>query len=608
MLQIPKAWWNHRRGLVFSILTAILFGVIEIRLFSIQVINRPSFLKQANANRIRAETIEPIRGGIYDRYGKLLVENRPSYTLYAHPWIVKRNMETIDGLEHILQLRRDEIQRRIARYGWFTFQPATVMRDVEFAQLAELEATRLDLPGIAFGYVSKRSYPLPEAVHLLGYVGERGEEAGVSGLSRFGLVGKHGLELIYEPWLGGKPGVRYLQVDAQGRQIAVLDDPAGIPPEKGWDLHLNIDGDLQRYAFDLMADRNGAVVAIDPRDGSVLTLLSLPDYDPSLFAGVMPQDTWESLINDPGFPLLNRTVQGLYPPGSTYKMAILTAAVEEGVIDRNFQVTCAGGLQLGRRFFACWNAGGHGSVKWGKAIQQSCDVFFYTLGMNLGVDKMAKYARRFGFGAKTGIDFNVENSGITPNSAYLDRKYGVKGWTKGQALNISIGQGDVLVTPVQLAVYTSAVATGKIVKPRIAEYLVNSSSRDTVFIKPELKPLNIKLRTLNMLREGMRLAVNEPRGTAYWLRRPDIVIAGKTGTAQNPHGEDHALFVAYAPFDDPMIAVAVVIEHGEHGSTAAAPVACSIIDRYMQSIYPGPRMRRIIPVQVAAEGDSLAGD
>ncbi len=608
MSGFSNSWWIKRRIWIFTFICMVLLLVIEMRLFSMQVINCPDFLKKADANRIRADIIESTRGGIFDRQGRLLVENRPAYTLYAYPWIIRKNPETIDQLEELIHLDETQLKNRINRYGWYTFKPATILRDVDFNLLACLETVKSDLPGIEFGFAPKRSYPLPEAVHLLGYVGERSENSNDFNQSRFGLVGRHGLELVYEKYLGGEPGVRYVQVDSRGRQIGVLDDPAEVKPKRGWDLHLNIDGDLQRYAFELMNGRDGAVVAIDPRDGAVLVMLSLPDYDPTLFAGVLSRDEWESLMNDPGHPLLNRVVQGQYPPGSTYKMVVLAAGIENGIVNDGFEINCTGGMQLGNRFFRCWAEGGHGLVKWKTALQRSCDVFFYTVGQELDADKMAEYASIFGFGSATGIDFNVENSGIAPGTKYLDRKYGAGKWTAGQLMNISIGQGDVLVTPLQLACYAGAIATGRLVEPHIANRLVNRESGEEIHIEPKCKQLTIQKQTLKMLREGMRMVVNEPHGTAYPQRSAEVVIAGKTGTAQNPHGEDHGLFVAFAPFENPIIAIAVVVEHGGHGSSSAAPVACDLIDRFMYSVNPGPRKKPFVSRTSLQVVDSLAID
>jgi len=570
------------------------------------LINRPDFLKKAEANRVRAIAIEPTRGKIFDKNGLLLVENRPAYTLYAHPWTIKRNSETIHKLSKILEMDSLEIKKRVGRYGWNTFQPAVIQRDVNFNTLAHLETIKIGLPGIAFGFESKRSYPFPEAVHVLGYVGELDRSSASKKSGRIGLVGKHGLELVYEKWIGGEPGIEYFQVDVSGKTVGRADESVTLYPTNGWDLHLNIDSQLQRFAFELMEGKTGGVVAIDPRNGAVLTMLSVPSYDPSIFAGVMPQKVWDELIDDPGHPLLNRAVQGRYPPGSTFKMAVLGAAIEAGIVNNSSRAVCNGGLQIGNRFFKCWNAAGHGSVSWREAIQQSCDVFFYEYGMQLGLDKIADFGNRMGLGEKTEIDFNVEFGGLLPAEKYMNERFGENGWTRGHIANISIGQGEVLVTPMQLAVHTASIATGKVITPRITNFMFNPETEEIIFTNIESIPTNIPNKILRKMREGMRMVVNEPKGTAFHQRRDEFIVAGKTGTAQNPHGEDHALFVAFAPFEDPLIAVAVVVEHGEHGSTAAAPIAVKLIERYMHDLFPGPRPLKRKPVTKPVEVDSLA--
>lgn len=574
-----------------------------------QLLNRPDFLKHAQANRIRAVSLEPNRGGIFDQQGRPLVKNRPSYNVFALPWIIRKNPQTLQMLSSILEKDTTELKKRISRYGWFSFQPTVIQRDISFSQMAKIEIQKKNLPGIDIGFEAKRSYPLPEAVHLLGYVGERKREESARDKDRIGLTGKHGIELVYEEYFGGEPGIEYKQVDVSGKSLGVDKELKSQLPKDGWDLHLNIDGDLQKFSYELMKDKIGAVILMDPRNGAVLTLLSLPDYDPTVFAGVLLQKTWDNLISDPGHPLLNRAVQGMYPPGSTYKMVILTAALDQEIVTKNTRFNCPGGLQIGRRFFKCWKVGGHGSVDAVTSIRESCDVYFYSVGMTLGAQKMADYARKFGFGMPTGIDFNVEQSGVLPDKRYLDKKYGKKGWTRGQSANISIGQGDVLLTPVQLAVFTSAIAKGFICKPQIASHLSNPKSNEIRKIEPEIHLLDVDPDILKLIRQGMYEVVNVEHGTAYWLRRPNLKIAGKTGTSQNPHGLDHALFVGYAPFDDPQIVAVVVVEHGEHGSTSAAPIACKLMERFMDNLYPGPKEPvKKVKYTEKSQSDSLANN
>ncbi len=597
-------WWRDQRGRFFYFFLAILFILLELKIFMMQVVQRPEFLKQAAANRLRADIIEPARGRIYDTNGELLVDNRPIYTVYALPWTVKRNPSVIYLLTTILDLDSTVIAKRIGQRGWHTFQPIPVLRDVSISSLARLEANKVDLPGISYQLESKRSYALPQAVHFLGYIGEPPPDP-KNPKPRFGLIGKRGLEKTYEEWLGGVPGVRYLEVDANGRIHGEVTDPIPTPSQPGWDLHLNIDGDLQRYAFELMDGRSGAVIALDPRTGAVLTLLSQPDYDPELFSGVMPHEVWQSLQNDPEHPLLNRAIQGIYPPGSTFKMAILSAGLEEGVVAEDFGSSCNGGLQIGNRRFGCWKKSGHGRTNWATGLQHSCDVFFYTLGLRLGAAKMGKMMIEYGFGVRTGIDLDGEVRGIAPTEKYLNKRYGEKKWSNGQVANISIGQGEVTVTPIQLAVYTGAIASGWVCKPHLANEVHNPITGQIMTRDPEMRPLRAKPETLAKVREAMRMVVNEPGGTAYMQRRTDINICGKTGTAQNPHGKDHAVFVGFAPMEEPIIAVACIVEHGEHGSSAAAPVACSLMERYIYDLYPGPRPVRPGWTQPPAAPDSL---
>ncbi len=584
----PSFWWwrDHRYRIFVTILT-ILFLSIEADLFYIQIIKRPAFLKQAESNRLKADIIEPPRGRIFDCNGVLLVDNKPIYTVYVSPLLVKRNLKSIELLERELELDSGVVYRRISQRGWRTFHPVPIMRDVSLAYLARLEINKVDLPGVTFQREIKREYLLPGAVHFLGYIGERPPED-KSVKNRYNMVGRRGIERIYENWLSGVPGIRYLEVDVAGRVIGEVSDPPPVAPQAGWDLYLNIDANLQKIAAELMTGKDGAVVAMDPRNGRILTLLSRPDYDPTLFSGTMPAEVWNTLQSDPSHPLLNRAIQGLYPPGSTFKMVSLIAGLEEGLITPNFIINCGGGMQIGNRFFRCWNKSGHGSLNWAGGLQKSCDVFFYTVGLRLGVESIARYAMLFGFGNRTGIDLDGEIRGIIPTTAYLSKRYGNRGWSKALAANIAIGQGEVAVTPIQLAVYTSAIATGNLVKPLLGKELVNSISGEHRSIDPVIKPIPISTTTLSKVREAMRMVVNEPGGTAYRQCRPQIVMAGKTGTSQNPHGKDHALFVGFAPFDDPIIVCVVVVEHGEHGSSSAAPIACALMEAYLYELYTGP--------------------
>jgi len=584
-----------------------MFLMIAMRLFTLQVLSRPDLLKQSRANRIRAVAIEPNRGKIYDCKGRLLVENRPSYMLYVLPYTIRKDPYIISSLAKLFEIDSSKISDRISKRGWYTFKPVIIKRDIQFESLAQFETVKIDLQGAMIDLVAKREYPHPETVHLVGYVGERSAKASSAGMGRIGLSGKQGLEYVYEEWLGGQAGLRFQQVNVSGKLMGSSQDTPTLPPEPGWDLHLNVDSDLQRYAYELMDGRSGSVVAIDTRNWGVLVLLSSPSYDPSIFSGVLEPEVWETLLSDSSRPLFNRAVQGTYPPGSTFKMVLLAAGFGEGIIDDNLKIHCPGGLQVGRRFFKCWNKGGHGNVNWRGAILGSCDVYFYTIGMKLGIEKISEYSRLLGLGKVTSLDFDNESKGIIPDTKYMNKKYGKKKWTRGQIANISIGQGDVLTTPLQLAVYTCALATGKLASPLLASNIVNPNSHENIEFIARSSPVEISLETLDKIRQGMREVVTNPKGTGrrqFWRK---VEIAGKTGTSQNPHGEDHALFVGYAPYDNPHIAVAVIVEHGEHGSSTAAPIAGAIMEKYIQDLYIGPYPIRY-PEVVKAIPDSLLMD
>ena len=607
MIGLKNTRWNEGRKLFFILLSLIMLSLIGARLFALQVLSRPDFLKQARANRIRAVAIEPNRGKIYDRKGRLLVENRPSYMLYVLPYTIRKDPYIISSLAKLFNIDSTKISNRISKRGWYTFKPVIIKRDIEFESLAQFETVKIDLQGAMIDLVAKREYPHPETVHLVGYVGERTAKASSVGMGRIGLSGKQGLEYVYEEWLGGQAGLRYEQVNVSGKLMGSSRDTPTLPPEPGWDLHLNVDSDLQRYAYELMDGRAGSVVAIDTRNWGVLVLLSSPSYDPSVFSGVLEPEVWETLMSDSSRPLFNRAVQGSYPPGSTFKMVLLAAGFEEELIDDNLEIHCSGGLQVGRRFFKCWNKAGHGTVDWREAIIGSCDVYFYTIGMKMGIEVISKYSRLLGLGKVTSLDFDHESNGIIPDTKYMNKKYGKKKWTRGQIANISIGQGDVLTTPLQLAVYTGALATGKLAVPQLALNIVNPNSHEKIDYDTRKSTVKISEVTQNKIRQGMREVVSDPGGTGRRQHWRKVDIAGKTGTSQNPHGEDHALFVGFAPYDNPHIAVAVVVEHGEHGSSAAAPIAGAIMEKYIQDLYVGPYQIRIPPIEKVVP-DSLLLD
>ncbi|GBE29694.1 stage V sporulation protein D [bacterium BMS3Bbin04] len=565
------------------LISVLLCLVLIFRLARLQLVHSDLYLRQSQTNRVRVLEEPPLRGLMLDRHGNLLVDNYPSYTLMGVPRVIRQNPGTRDTLLAITGLDSVEFEKRLDKIkgNWYT--PVRLLRDVSFEMMATIEERRARIPGVHFRVEVKRAYPNPVTSHTLGHIGELKKErvSEYPGFQEGDVVGLAGLEQRWNPLLTGQRGYEYLEVDAKGRIIGPVAGMESQPPTPGSDLILSLDLELQQLAETLLDSASGSVVAIEPSTGEVLVLASVPDYPPETFANALSPQEWKALQDDPRKPLLHRAIQGMYPPGSTFKMAMLSSGLQSGTIDTDWTVVCNGGYQLGRRFFRCWKHAGHGEVDQRLSIESSCDVFYYLLGRKMGIDTFHEYISRWPFGSVTGIDLPHEKAGLLPSRESLDRQYG-GGWTDGHLFNIAIGQGDVLATPLQLATFAAALANGGW---WIDPHLVKQVKTGDEYFPPDL-PLErhetgFSAEVMRIVRDDMLAVTEGSRGTAHWLHDPRLQVAGKTGTSQNPHGEDHALFVAFAPFEDPQIAVAVVVEHGKHGSTAAAPIAYKLIRKYL---------------------------
>jgi penicillin-binding protein 2 len=462
-----------------------------------------------------------------------------------------------------------------------------VSADLTPRQIAVFEESRHLFPGLRREGALARHYPGAEAFcHVVGYVGEASTQdiENNPSLRQGDLIGRSGLERVYEHVLRGSDGWEYVEVDARGTVVGPLLGKEPVLPEWGTDVRLSLDADLQKKAYELLSSQGpGAVVALDTRTGEVLALVSSPGFDPNLFSGRMTPSVWQRLHQDPGHPLLNRAIQSGYPPGSVFKLVVAGCGLDTGIIDlqRTFK-PCTGALRHGRRVFHCWKEEGHGRLAVSSAIVQSCDVFFYQLALELGLDRLSSYARTMGFGSATGLELGPEARGLVPTREWYDEKLGPRGWTTGVLLNLGIGQGELLVTPLQVARFMAGLANGRTLPvPRLAPDVGRRSGPDPA---PEL--LAMDTVTLLALRESAKRVVEDPRGTAHASRLPGTAIAGKTGTAQNPSGEDHSWFACYAPAEDPEIAIAVIVENAGHGSTVAAPLASELVRHYVASRAP----------------------
>lgn len=572
---------QKNQGYILGGIITLVFLVLIGRLYYFQVISGEVFQAHSERNSIRTVTLEAPRGLILDRNGIVLADNRASYTIAAIPFEISD--ATIDYLAELTERDAGSIREKIRDRTLNRFQPVPLLRDASFETVSRVEEHLIDLPGVTVLIEPTRLYTRGGmAGHLLGYVSEVNKEQldqlKESGYQSGDLIGKSGVEKTYEQYLRGKNGLEYMEVNARGQELGPLPGMNTVLPVPGQNVFLTIDAVVQEVAEQAIPDTlAGALVAIDPTNGEILAYVSKPNYDPNLFPTGIPAETWNAIRDHPLRPLLNRAINGLYPSASTMKIVTSAAGLEENVIEANELLQpCVGGFKLGTRWAKCWHRG-HGALSMIGAITHSCDVYFYQLGLRLGLEKWGKYARGFGLGSPTGIDSGDENSGLVPDMAYYNAEAS-RAWTPGKMLNLAIGQGELLVTPLQMAVLTAAVANGgKLYNPSVL-HRVKSSGAPPVITRGGIKgELPITPETLKLLQESLVSVVN--RGTGARARLKYTQVAGKTGTAENPHGEDHSWFVGYAPFDQPRIAVAAILENAPHGM--AVPIVRQVIDAYL---------------------------
>lgn len=578
---------EDRRKTLFIGGLFLLFGILFFRLFSLQILHRTYYFRLSEKNRVRIEPIEAPRGIIMDRNGRVLVDNRPSYTISIIPHQVKHVDRTISMLSAIIGVDSETIRRKIEAQRSWPYQPVKLKRDVGLSVLSRIEENRYELPGVIYQIVGRRSYPFGDlAAHLLGHVGEPSREEFARLESRgylYGeLIGTQGIEKQYEAMLHGRSGVKTLEVNAMGQEIGPLLGRSEKKAEPGANLYLTIDSELQRAAEQAFPEgMAGSLVALDPRNGEVLAMVSRPSFDLNLFGGILPQAQWEKLNNDPQHPLLDRAIQGTYPPASTLKMVTALAGLATGKVREETTFSpCTGAYLFGNRVFKCWKA--HGTLNLVEAIVQSCDIYFYQLGEKVGLANWGLWAEKFGFGRRTDIDLPGEVPGLVPSEAYYDRRYGKGKWTRGLMLNLAIGQGEMLVTPLQMACYIAAIGNGgNWPRPHILKEIVEDGRRIFQPTQRMYKIEGIPSGAMEIIRKSLLGVVQGQYGTGPRARVPGFEVAGKTGTAQNPHGADHSWFVAFAPFEHPTIAVAAVVENAGHGSSVAAPLVQKVLNAYL---------------------------
>jgi penicillin-binding protein 2 len=616
-LAVPKL---EPRLIALTALMLAALAVLTVRLYYLQVIESQEMTELADRNRIRTLRMPAPRGIVFDRRHRPLVDTRPTFDAVVVPEDTKDLSATIARLETLLG--GDHVAGTISQAqdeGRPAYDPITVDERLTWPQVVALETHQLELPGVSLQVTPRRHYLYGDlAAHLLGYVGEttQADLVKLAGYHMGDEIGKFGLERGWEPFLRGVSGGQEIEVDAVGRRLRLLRE---VPDRPGQSVVLTIDLDLQQAAEKALGDRAGALVALDPNSGEILAMASHPGFDPNLFgAGGISGGGWRKLMTDPNHPLQNRAIQGTYPPGSVFKIIDTIAGLEEGTLKESTGYACAGGIWYGHREYRCWRKQGHGGLTLHRAIVESCDVYFYNVGIHLGIDRLAKWAHLLGFGVPTGIELDNEKGGVVPSSVWKQKRFHER-WYPAETLSVAIGQGYVNATPLELAQLAEQVANGGIrYKPHFVKLVEALDGGIRQAYEPEIEGrVDIDPHVLQVVRDGMEGVVNGPGGTAHKAQLPGIIVCGKTGTAQVvKEGEgsrlpeekqperfrDHAWFIAFAPKDHPRIAVACLVEHGGHGGSAAAPPVHDVLAKFFE-LYPSSEDSR--PVITKTSGARL---
>ena len=599
-----------KRIRIFVILIIFAFLCLSIRIWYLQILKWQYLTGLSENNRVRMISLPAYRGTIKDRNGETLVSIRPSFNLYITPEDARDRDSSLSFLAKKINFESDKLKINMKREK--SFKDILIKANISREEVAFVEENNMRLPGIKIKAEPLRNYVYKHLMsHVIGYLGEISKSKLGSSNNPFysqgDFVGKNGLENVLEPTLRGKKGYKEVEADVSGRELKTL---RKFPSENGNNLILTLDVRVQEELEKAMISTpenvmNGSVVVMKVQTGEVLAIASKPSFDPNEFAAGITPENWKKLINDEMHPLQNRSIHSQYPPGSTYKIAVAYAALEEGMIDPETTINCPGHFKLGRGRYRCWKKNGHGDVNIHDALVQSCDVFFYTIGHRMGIDTLARYAKIFGFGFPTGLGLSREKSGLVPSTQWKlkNRK---QPWLLGETISASIGQGYNLVTPMQQANMMAAVANGgMLLKPYLVKRIEEPGGKTVKEYFPEIKgKIADSAKSLKIIRKALRDVVNGPRGTGKKSRLKDVVVSGKTGTVQVVRMKakkemqqdneipykyrDHAWFVAFAPYEKPEIAVAVLVEHGGHGGATAAPIAKNIFKKYFQLYPPKP--------------------
>ncbi|RMH68699.1 MAG: penicillin-binding protein 2 [Bacteroidetes bacterium] len=584
--------------------------LLGLRLVQLQLVESQVYSGTSRDNAVREVRVQPARGVIYDRNGTLMVDNEPIYTVTVTPQYFEE--DRIGLLADLLGVPDSVVVRKLrAARQWSAFRPSPLFQEVPFEVYSRLQENLYRLPGVSFEIRQKRRYQTAaRAAHALGYIREISqrqlEAARSRGYRQGDLIGQTGLEKYYEDAMRGTMGSEFVLVNRFGREVMPfrngLED---TPPLSGYDLYLTLDHRVQALAESLFVNKRGGAVAIDPQTGEILALVSKPDYDPDLFSRTVPPEVWTYLTSSPERPMFNRATMSGMPPGSTWKPFMALLALQEGLIRPTETVFCPGYHPLGRgRMFRCMHV--HGAINVKQAIQHSCNTFFFEMMLRTDVNTFSDYAHRFGFGETAPTDLLEQAPGLIPDSAYFNRTY-PRGWTVGYSINLGIGQGDMTVTPLQLANYVATIANGGTLHaPHLVRKLVRAETGEER--RPDLpppRPTGIRPEHFQLVREGMRLVMKQ--GTGAHLQIPNIPSGAKTGTAQNA-GKDHSIFIMFAPFENPQIAIGIVVENAGFGGTAAGPIASFMAEQYLTGkIATTPQRRWLLNRTLNLRSDPIPG-
>ncbi|MFH0823489.1 MAG: penicillin-binding protein 2 [Pseudomonadota bacterium] len=599
----------RNRAFAAAAVMFLIMGVLAARLWQLQLIQGEAYVEMARENRMRVLRLLPSRGQILDVKGQVLADNRPSFTLSIIPAELDNPRELVQACAPVLGITPERIRRLVEKAQSLPrFMACPVKRNLTLEQVSLIKSRTANLKGVVIETRPQRVYPFGESLcHVIGTLGEISAkelpQVAQLGYRPGDVIGKSGLEKEYEPHLKGVEGWEQIEIDAKGRQLAAL---RRTEPKLGADLILTVDASLQRFIEESFVHRVGSVIALDPDTGHVLAMVSKPGFDLNLFTPTISSREWSELRNDPLNPLENRSIRGLYSPASTFKIVMASAGLSDGAITPADKYVCEGKLEIGGHTYRCVNQSGHGKLGLHRAIVESCDTYFYSLGLKLGGDKIARHALLFGFGKPTGLGLPGELPGLVPNSAWKRRTYG-EPWKDGESVTFAIGQGYFVCTPIQLAMMTAAIANGgRLLKPTIVQGIRNPDGSALYSHEPAtLWTVPLKPEHLTVLKSAMRGVVTEPGGTGKRAAVPGLRVSGKTGTSQVVrirdgavdnevvpyHERTHAIFVGYVDGGPKKIAVVVVVEHGGQGGLVAAPLARAIIARYYGMPDPGDPVR-----------------